>query len=135
MMAKAEPDPVERRATDRVSMNLATSCRVPATPHRVTVLDLSHSGCRVSFDHANIPSGSTVHLDLKPASSVTGQVVWVDARAAGIQFEKRFRSELAVDLGIEQAPVEETPEEIVEAPAGVSGLQHWVRRIFEFQRR
>lgn len=126
---------MERRATDRVPMNLATNCRVPATPHRVTVLDLSHSGCRVSFDHANIPSGSTVHLDLKPAASVTGQVVWVNARGAGIQFDRRLRPQLAIDLGIEQPPLEEISQEIAETPAIVLGLQHWIRRVFGFQRR
>ena len=120
----------ERRDAERFPIKLSASCRVPATPHRVTVLDVSHNGCRVTFDQADIPTGSTVHLDLQPASSVTGQVVWVNARAAGIRFHRRLRSEIAVDLGIEQPTVvEPEPEIVYEQP---KGLHHWVRRIFGF---
>ncbi len=126
---------MERRATDRTAMNVKASCRVPATPHGVTVLDLSHTGCRVSFDHANIPSGSTVHLDLKPAASVTGQIVWVHAGAAGIQFHRRLRSDLAVDMGIEQRPVAKAPEKVDEATPIAQALSHWVRRVFGMQPR
>jgi len=126
---------MERRATDRVAMNIAASCRVPATPHRVTVLDLSHSGCRVSFDDATIPSGSTIHLDLKPAASVTGQVVWVNAGAAGIQFHRRLRSDLAMDMGIEYRPPVETSEEPVEPTPIAEVLSHWVRRVFGLKQR
>ena len=121
---------MERRSTDRIAMNVKASARVPATPHRVTVLDMSHSGCRVSFDHANIPSGSTVHLDLKPASSVTGQVVWVNAGAAGIQFHRRLRSDLAVDMGIEEPPAPKAPKPVDEATPIAEVLSHWVRRAF-----
>ena len=124
----------ERRTSERFPVNLAANCRVPATPQRVTVLDVSHGGCRVTFDQADIPSGSTVHLDLKPASSVTGQVVWVNARAAGIRFHRRLRSELAIDLGIEQPCAVEPVEEIVEDVPAI-GLHHWIRRVFGFGKR
>jgi len=126
---------VERRANDRIPMNLKASCRVPATPQRVTVLDMSHSGCRLSFDLANVPSGSTVHLDLNPVQSVTGQVVWVSSRGAGVQFHRRLNRSIAVDLGIEQAVEEEVRAPVEYVPEERSGLPHWIRRVFKLGRR
>ena len=124
----------ERRSNERIPLNLKAICRVPATPQRVTVLDMSHSGCRVSFDLANVPSGSTVHLDLNPAHSVTGQVVWVSSRGAGIQFHRRLNRSIAVDVGLEQAPAAEVQAPAEYVPEERSGLPHWIRRVFKLGR-
>ncbi len=128
-------DEIDRRSTDRIAMEVGTTCRVPATPHRVTVLDLSHGGCRVRFGPAQLQTGSTVHLDLDPASSVTGQVVWVHAGHAGIRFHRRLHSNLAVHMGIEQRVVEASPEPAEPATPIAGVFSHWIRRAFGMPQR
>lgn len=122
---------MERRASERVATNIATSCRVPATPHRATILDLSHAGCRMQVRDLSVPLGATVHFDFGPNSRVSGQVVWVDAAAAGVRFHSPLRSGIAVQLGIEQARPRETTVAGVEVePASLPlALRHWVRRV------
>lgn len=122
---------MERRASERIPTNIATSCRVPATAHRATILDLSHGGCRVQIRDFAVPLGATLHFDFGPASRVSGQVVWVGAAASGVRFHSPLRSALAIQLGVEQpSTVEVTvePEEV--QPAALPDvLRHWVRRL------
>ena len=122
---------MERRASERVPTNIATSCRVPATAHSATILDLSHAGCRVRVRDLAVPLGATVHFDFAPHSRVSGQVVWVDAAAAGVRFDSPLRPAVAVQLGIEQPrPVEVASVAIEVEPASLPVvLRHWVRRL------
>jgi hypothetical protein len=124
---------MERRSTDRLTIDLRTTCRVPATPHSVTVVDVSHSGCRLRFGDTNVVPGTTIYLDLQPAASVSGQVAWVGGGNAGVRFHRRLGSELAVPLGIEEAaPVSPLPE--LPSTGEPKGLQHWIRRFFGLAR-
>ena len=125
---------MERRASERVPTNIATSCRVPATAHRATILDLSHAGCRVRVRDLAVPLGATVHFDFGSRSRVSGQVVWVDAAAAGVRFHSPLRSDVAVQLGIEEArPVEIVTAHVEVEPASFPVvLRHWFRRLCGF---
>ena len=124
---------MERRVSDRVRVNLPASCRVPATPHRVTVLDLSRTGCKMTFESAHVTPGTTVHIDFRPAGSVSGQVAWSGHGTAGVHFHRRLDTALAVRCGIEEAPPPVT-EEIDEPAAEPRGLQHWIRAVFGFSK-
>lgn len=122
---------VNRRASDRFAVNLAARCRVPATPHPVTLLDLSRTGCRVRISTVHVTPGTTVHIDLNPAASVSGQVAWSGPQTAGVKFHRRLDTAVAVQLGIEDAPAAADDPIAVTDPAR-GGLQHWIRAVFGF---
>lgn len=117
---------MERRVLDRIEIDLSVGCRIPATPRRARVCDASHSGCQVKFDEGPIiDTGSTVHIDLGGSRPVTGEVVWVNRRQAGIRFARRLSNAHAVRLGLEE------PEPVVvveEAPIPLGEvIRHWFR--------
>ena len=121
----------ERRNSERITSELATVCRAPATPHRARLVDVSASGCRLrTLDGTAIPYGATVLLDFTPGGRVSGQVMWAGPHSAGIRFDQRLSAKLEVIMGLVEAPVEVTlddPPAYVPAPA--SGLAHWLRRL------
>jgi len=125
---------MERRASDRVTADLATRCRVPATPHPATVVDLSRTGCRIRLATAHLLPGTTVHIDLGRDETVSGMVAWTGAETAGIQFHRRLGTDVAVQKGIVQAS--ETATARIEAVAEARvGLQHWMRAVVGFVKR
>jgi hypothetical protein len=124
----------ERRASDRVRVDFATRCRVPATPYPATVLDVSRTGCRVEVSAAHMAPGTTVHIDFDSAGSVSGVVAWSGAHTAGIKFHRYLDTAVAVKMGIEQPRAPEVPA-IELAPADPTGLQHWIRAMFGFVKR
>lgn len=125
---------MDRRASDRVSVDVTALCRVPATPHRVTVLDLSRTGCKVALKDIHVTPGTTVHIDFAAAPSVSGQVAWSRPGSAGVHFHRRLNTDLAVRYGIEEAP---SPVEAIAevTPKASGGLQHWIRAVFGFSKR
>ena len=64
----------------------STNCaRIPASPHRVTLIDVSRTGCQIRLcDTIAVPVGSTVHLDFGPGRRMTGQVMWAGPRTASM---------------------------------------------------
>ena len=40
---------MERRFTDRMPTEVGVACRVPASPERARLVDVSRSGCRLEF--------------------------------------------------------------------------------------
>ncbi len=112
-------------------MNLDTTCRVPATPHRATILDASYTGCRLQVSDSGVLPGATIHFELGPRSRVSGQVVWTAVGSAGVHFHEPLRSDAAIRLGLEQPIVQEITIEPPPAdPVSLPGvLHHWFRRI------
>jgi hypothetical protein len=123
---------MERRNQDRLACDVAAVCRVPATPCRARLLDVSRTGCRFrTLDGLAVPEGATVHFDLGPGRRVTGMVMWSGPRDAGVRFNRSLTSDMAILLGLEQAPVMqiETAEEDP-LPAGpLAPIAHWIRRL------
>jgi hypothetical protein len=85
------------------------------------------------FTTTHITPGTTVHVEFDPAASVSGQVAWCGAQTAGVHFHRRLNTDVAVRLGLEEAPPPSTPAP--EPAAETTGLQHWVRAIFGFVKR
>lgn len=120
---------LERRAGDRIEMDVKLACRVPASPVPARILDLSHFGCRVGFHDLHLELGGTVTLEIANGDRVAGEVVWSQGSQAGIRFHRRLRSGTAIMLGIEQAS-EREPEIAPEYPQSSGGLiSHWYRRL------
>ena len=121
---------MERRFTDRVPTEVGVSCRVPASPERAMLMDLSRSGCRLEFGRHNIGAGATVNLDFRTGKPVGGEVVWTDGAHAGVRFHRALPKPVAIEFGLEQPEPEPEPELASEAEGRVEGLlRHWIRRV------
>lgn len=122
----------DRRREDRIASDAAAIARIPASPHRVTLIDVSRTGCQIRLcDTIAVPVGSTVHLDFGPGRRMTGQVMWAGPRTAGVRFARTLSGPLALALGVESAAtveVEEAPKP--RPPSGPAALiPHWLRRL------
>lgn len=127
-------DNMERRFTDRVPTEVGVACRVPASPERALLVDLSRSGCRLEFGRHNIDAGATVNLDFRTGKPVGGEVVWTDGAYAGVRFNSSLPKPIAVEFGLE--PADPQPQQcdngqVESARHAESGglLRHWVRRL------
>lgn len=122
---------MERREHDRVAADLPAVCRVPASPHRARVVDVSDRGCRIRIlDGVAVTAGTTVHLDFGPGRRISGQVMWSGPQSAGVRFDTLLSPDLAIALGLAEAPVVElTAEEPTEIQTPGPSLPHWLRRL------
>lgn len=118
---------IERRRSARLSTELGTTCRVPATPHPATVLDVSLTGCRIRLAGEPLPEGATVNLDMRAPKPIQGRVMWTAGQSAGVRFDRLLPEATAVMLGLAE-PQRPEPEHVEEAPL-VTGLQHWIRKV------
>ncbi|MCT2557561.1 PilZ domain-containing protein [Tsuneonella sp. YG55] len=130
---KGEPGQAcDRRGDARIESGASAIARIPASPHRVTLIDVSRTGCRIRVGGLAVPVGATVTLDFGPDRRLSGQVVWAQPRTAGIRFDEALPGSLAAALGIEPAV-----GVVVDAgPASSAGpvaqgqmcrLPHWLR--------
>ncbi len=114
----------------RIESATPAIARIPASPHRVVLIDVSRTGCRIRVDGIAIPNGATVNLDFGPGRRLTGQVMWSEARTAGVRFDRPLTGTLAAALGVEPAVAVEV--EIEPAPAieeRALRLPHWLRSL------
>ena len=120
----------DRRRSDRIASGASAIARIPASPHRVTLIDVSRTGCQVRIAGGiAVPIGSTVHLEFGPGRRLTGMVMWSGPRTAGIRFSQSISGPLASALGVEPAATVEI-EDIPDPPiAPARKLPHWLRRI------
>jgi hypothetical protein len=93
----------ERRRCDRVPADVAIRCRVPASQHSGTLTDISRLGCRlIIHDFGVARIGATVHLDLAPDCTISGEVVWAGVGPAGVRFHRPLPDRMATVLGLER---------------------------------
>ena len=118
---------IERRRSVRLTADLGTVCRVPATPQRANVLDVSLTGCRIRLAGEPLALGSTVNIDMRTPRPVRGQVVWTAGQSAGIRFDRMLPEAAAVMFGL-AVPAPTEPEATDDAPL-VTGLRHWIRKV------
>jgi hypothetical protein len=125
---------MERRYSDRVPTEVGVSCRVPASPEKAVLIDLSRSGCRLEFSHRRVDQGATVNLDFQLGQPIGGQVVWTEGAFAGVRFHTALPKPVAVEFGLEPCSIEaggtDSAPPAPEAQASPQGLlRHWVRRL------
>jgi hypothetical protein len=130
---RASSDPRDRRAHERIESGMSTICRVPASPHRATVIDVSKTGCRIRIsDGLYVPVGSTVHMEFGPGRKVTGMVMWTEPRSAGVRFARPLSGTMAALLGVEPAALVEVEDASPPEPVGPAKLiPHWLRRLIK----
>lgn len=81
---------MEQRAAYRFISDTTVNCRVPESPERVTISDISANGCRLNFDQGTVLPGSALLLELLPGFHAIGRVVWKNGEEAGFQFQTRL---------------------------------------------
>lgn len=117
----------DRRARKRVAMDREITCRIPARPARVKLLDVSATGCRLKLVGMRVEPGATVHIDLPDGSSVAGTAVWYEAAKVGVHFHAELEEAQAVALGLlreTRAPANAHVEPLAQQPRQA----HWLRR-------
>ena len=124
----------DRRATPRIDTTLAVLCRIPASPQRATILDLSRTGCRMSLTESNTPIGATINVQSLQGLKFTGVIVWSTGVQIGVRFEKSLSERDLAELtgqGEPECLVSLEPREpITSAPR-----DHWIRRAFRLLSR
>jgi hypothetical protein len=121
---------VERRAAERIPVSLSLTCRVPASPCRATIHDISHHGCRIEVPGGPVELGGTALMELSTGSRMVGRVVWVKGRTAGIRFERSLDKATAIAVGLEEAePARPVLEPVIPHDNGKGLLHHWFRRL------
>lgn len=124
-------DPCERRRDARIDSSTPAIARIPASPHRVVLIDVSRTGCRIRVDGIAVPVGSTVNLDFGPGRKLVGQVMWSQARTAGVRFDRALSGSLAAALGLEPAVEFEVETEKAKPFVQERSLRlpHWLRSL------
>jgi hypothetical protein len=85
---------MEQRAAYRFLTDTTVHCRVPASPAKGTISDISTHGCRLRIGRGVILPGSTILLELLPGFHAIGHVVWKNERDAGIRFDTPLHNTL-----------------------------------------
>ncbi len=92
---------MERRSHRRAGMHVTLTCRIPATPSRVLIVDISQSGCRIRSPLHSCILGTTVHFGTSGDIPFTGEIVWIRERLAGVRFHSPLTVEIARELGLD----------------------------------
>lgn len=80
-------DQSERRHDARKLINLPLDCRVPATPLKAVLSNISRQGCAAEGVEPNLAKqGATILLQLTDEAAVSGQVVWHKGNHIGVKF-------------------------------------------------
>ena len=120
---------MERRGGERRETNIPLACRLPATPVKGVMRDVSIGGCRVHLPESVIvEEGATALVDLPGALRWPGRIVWTRHNVIGVRFQRLLSGPPAVQLGLEAPPPEPEPE-IAPVDTGVGLLRHWFRRL------
>ena len=123
---------MDKRRTQRMTIDLPTVCRMPATPRAVRVSDVSQGGCRIDLRGGHVAPGHSIAIDLPATAGHPGEVVWTDGTSAGVRFSRPVRSATAQALGIEDAlEIERIEVAKREPPRSPGGFRHWYRRLFD----
>ena len=85
---------MERRKSPRAAMNQEVIGRIPATPIRAKILDLSGSGCQIESESPLVLVGRTILLDLSDTCELAGTVVRKSGDHAGIEFTEPINPEI-----------------------------------------
>jgi hypothetical protein len=112
-------------------VSLSLTCRIPASPCRGTVHDISRHGCKLEVIGKPIELGGTAVIDLPGAANVEGQIVWIRGKTAGIRFQRSLAKAAAIAVGLEQAEPEALHEPVGELNRD-GLLSHWFRRLSIF---
>ena len=84
---------MERRVSHRATAKQTIRARISEAPVKLTLLDLSVSGCKAQCKGLALEPGAPVTLVLSENESIPGQVAWCDGGVAGIRFDRELSLE------------------------------------------
>jgi hypothetical protein len=102
---------------------------MPAFPRRVTIHDISESGCKRELRGAPLELGGTALLEVPGVPKIAGHIVWCRGSMAGVQFERPLTRHAAWALGMDAPDPEPVVEEVAEPEKTGGLLRHWFRRL------
>ncbi|MGI8943060.1 MAG: PilZ domain-containing protein [Qipengyuania sp.] len=116
---------MERRERERKETDIGLICRVPASPHKAQIRDLSLAGCRARIIGAHVEPGYSISFELPGVRPFSGVVVWVRSDVVGIRFAPALKPVQAIALGLDDPRPQ--PVEVSVDPVPHSGgvLHHW----------
>jgi hypothetical protein len=79
---------MQQRAAYRFISDTTVNCRVPESPDRVTISNISTSGCRLLFEQGTLLPGTALLVEVLPGFHALGKVVWKNGEEAGFQFDR-----------------------------------------------
>ena len=120
---------MNRRYRARVDTDIALVCRIPATPMKSRIIDLSHSGCRLDLGLGHAETGATLSLETPEGDRFTGQVMWSRGAQVGVRFHRPLRRDLAIRWGVEKPDLTTQVEAAPVDYQASSGISHWLRRM------
>lgn len=82
------------RGDERFGSDLATVARLPATGIALSVVDVSHTGCRIRADSELARVGATIIITISDLADVSGEIVWAEGGYCGVRFHTPISDEL-----------------------------------------
>ena len=77
---------MQTRTTNRQGSDIVLQCRVPISPARAILCDISETGCRIELFDGYVNKGSTIFFEIDERTELAGQIVWVKGAEAGVRF-------------------------------------------------
>lgn len=90
--------PIRHRSGERREINLPTLARIPHADARITVLNLSATGCKLRTDSEAACKGTTVLVRLSAVDEIPGQIVWREQDLCGVHFHREIPAEMICRL-------------------------------------
>lgn len=96
----------ERRTHERIGTRVEVEALVAGRLGRVTVSNLSVSGCRINTSNGFVTLGDPIVLRLPGTIRMVGKVVWREGRDAGVEFRSAMHPAVVAHLGFPECPTE-----------------------------
>lgn len=79
---------MKTRKEERLTTNVASTARVPATPAEIRILDISRTGCKIATGNGHVQVGATILVQLAGNDEAAGQIAWKDGEVSGVRFHR-----------------------------------------------
>ena len=90
---------ITERRSERHPLDLSAEFELPwGKIRRVSLTDISHSGCRIMLDDQLLAVGDTVVIRTSALCGAVGEVKWCSDREAGIEFSNEINAHVLGQL-------------------------------------
>jgi hypothetical protein len=84
--------------TDRLGSEAEVNCVLDGTEHRLSLYDLSASGCMLDAPHGLLPRGRRLVLRFLRNLAVPARIVWQRGGRVGLRFQTPLQQDLVEQL-------------------------------------
>lgn len=82
------------RTDERFGSDLATVARFPESGIALSVVDVSHTGCRIRSGSELARVGATIIITISELADVSGEIVWAKDGYSGVRFHMPISDKL-----------------------------------------